>query len=100
MVGVDLSGEEPIYINNYIYINESCAPRVVPEENVPEEYRFNNLNQCLLIEDNSEQYHNEIKNQYKSYSKANRINVVKNILRHPRFGVSVLSDFIKRRFVH
>lgn len=67
---------------------------------MPEKYRFNNLNQCLLIEDNSEQYHNEIKNQYKSYSKANRINVVKNILRHPRFGVSVLSDFIKRRFVH
>jgi len=100
IVGVDLSGEEPIYINNYIYIDESCAPRVVPEENVPEKYRFNNLNQCLLIEDNSEQYHNEIKTQYKSYSKANRINVVKNILRHPRFGVSVLSDFIKRRFVH
>lgn len=100
IVGVDLSGKEPIYKNNYIYIDESCAPRVLQEEKVPEKYRFNYLNQRLLIEDNSEQYHNEIKNQYKSYSKANRLNVLKNIFRHPRFGVSVLSDFIKRRFVH
>ena len=100
IVGVDLLGEKPVYKNEYIYIDGSCVPYVLPEEKVPEKYRFYYLNRCLLIEDNSEQYHNEIKRQYKFYSKANRRNVIKNIFRHPRFGVSVLYDFIRRRFVH
>lgn len=100
IVGVDLSGQEPVYKNEYIYIDGLCAPRIVPEEKVPIKFRFNYLNQCLLFEENSEQYHNETKNQYKLYSKTNRINVLKNISRHPRFGMNVLSDFIRRRFGH
>ena len=97
IVGVDLSGKEPLYINKYIYIDDSCAPRVVPEESLPHKYRFNYLNQRLLLDDNSEQYHKEINKLYCEYSKANRKNVMKNILRHPSFGVNVIRDFLNRR---
>lgn len=99
IVGVDLSSEEPVFKNEYVYIDESCAPRIVSEGDVPEQYRFEYLNVQMQIEDNSEQYHNEIKRLYGAYSKANRKNVLKNILRHPSFGVNVISDFVRRRFL-
>lgn len=99
IVGLDLSGENPVYKNDYIYIDGSCTPRIVPVEKVPDEYRFEYLNQRLLIEDNSEQYHCEINKLYWAYSKANRKDVLKNILRHPRFGINVISDFVKRRLL-
>lgn len=97
IVEVDLSGDKPIYHNDYVYIDDSCAPRIVPEEEVPEKYRFDYLHQRLKIEDNSEQYHSEINKCYKSYSKANRKNVMKNILRHPSFGVNVIRDYLNRK---
>lgn len=99
IVGVDLSGEEPKFQNDYVYIDENCAPSMVPKEIVPEKYRFDFLNMQLLKEDNSEQYHDEINRQYKAYSRVNRKNVICNIVRHPVFGVNVMCDFIKRRLI-
>ena len=99
IVGVDLSGEKPRFHTEYVYIDETCAPRVVPESEVPDKYCFDFLNKQLYIEENSEQYHSEINRQYKDYSKANRKYVLGNILRHPGFGVNVVRDFIRRRIV-
>ena len=99
VVGLDFSGGQPAYYNNYVYVDKTCAPHFIPEISVPERYQFWYLNKRLLEEDNTEQYHNEINKQYKQYSKANRNNVVRNILRHPGFGLSVVQDFIKRRVV-
>lgn len=100
VVSLDFSGGNPVYKNEYVYINKDCSPAIVAESEVPERYRFEYLNEQLKKEDNSEAYHNEISRLYKSYSKANRNNVLKNILAHPGFGVEVLRDFIKRRFIH
>lgn len=100
IVGVDLSGDMPRFHTEYVYIDETCAPRVIPEAEVPEKYRFDFLNKQLSKEENSEQYHSEINRQYKDYSKANRNYVLGNILRHPGFGVNVVRDFIRRRLVH
>ena len=100
IVGLDLSGEKPEFQNEYVYIDETCAPKVISNAEVPEKYRFDFLNKQLLKEENSEQYHSEINRQYKDYSKANRKYVLRNILRHPGFGVNVVRDFIRRRLVH
>ena len=100
IVGVDLSSDSPVYYEEYIYIDDSCAPCILPADRIPEKYNFEFLNKRLSIEDNSEQYHDEIKKQYKSYSKVNRKRIVKNMMRHPSFGASVLGDFIRRRIVH
>ena len=100
IIGLDLSGEEPNFLNEYVYIDNACAPCVISEDVVPERYRFEYLNKQLLKDDNSEQYHNEIGRQYKAYSKANRKEVIGNIFRHPGFGVNVVRDFVRRRFMH
>lgn len=100
LVTVDFANDIPEYKSNYVYIGKDCSPIVVPEREVPGCYRFEYLNEQLKKEDNSEEYHNEINQLYKAYSKANRKNVIKNILAHPSFGVNVLTDFVKRRFIH
>lgn len=100
LVGLDLSGEKPKFQNEYVFIDKTCAPRVIPEAEVPEKYHFDFLNKQLLKDENSEQYHSEINKQYKDYSKANRKYVLANILRHPGFGVNVVRDFVRRRFMH
>ena len=100
IVCLDLSGEKPIYHNEYVYIDKTCTPSIISEREVPSEFRFDFLNKELLREDNSEQYHSEIQRQYKRYSKANRKSVVKNILRHPAFGINVVKDFVRRRLTH
>lgn len=100
VVTVDLSNEVPNYHNEYVYIDKSCAPGLVVEDKVPNQYRFDFLNKQLLVEDNSEQYHNEIHRLYKQYSMKNRKKVMSNVLRYPKFGVNVITDFIKRRIVH
>ena len=97
IIGVDLSGSTPVFHEEYVYIDDTCTPCVISEDVVPVELRFDTLNKHLAREDNSEQYHNEILRQYKEYSKANRKSVVSNILRHPKFGVNVIMDFIRRR---
>lgn len=97
VVSLDFSEGNPVYKNEYVYINNDCSPSIVKEGDVPECYRFEYLNEQLKKEDNSESYHNEINRLYKAYSKANRKSVLKNILAHPGFGVGVLKDFIKRR---
>lgn len=98
IVSVDLSDFVPKFSNDYVYIDKTCTPRLVCENLVPEQYRFDYLNKELQKESNSENYHNEICQLYKAYRKANRKHVIRNIIRHPKFGVDVLSDFIKRRF--
>lgn len=99
IIGIDLSGDTPVFHNEYVYIDDSCTPCIISEDNVPVALRFATLNKQLIKEDNSEQYHNEIYRQYKRYSKANKKSIVKNILHHPRFGVNVVKDYIKRRWV-
>ena len=100
IVDVDLSGKEPVFQNEYVYIDKSCAPRIVQENDVPKQYRFEYLNEQLQKEDNTEQYHNEINRLYKAYSKVNRKNVLKNIIRHPTFGIKVIGDFVKRKIIY
>lgn len=99
IVGVDLSGKEPVFKNEYVFIDESCAPRIVSGLDVPEQYRFEYLNEQLQKDENSEQYHININRLYRAYCKENRKNVLKNILHHPSFGVNVISDFVRRRFL-
>ena len=99
IVGVDLSNDRPIFQNEYVYIDKICVPRIVREDDVPEPYRFEYLNSRLQKESNTEQYHYEINKLYRAYSRTNRKNVIKNIFRYPCFGINVISDFVRRRFL-
>ncbi len=97
IVNVDLGGSEPVFTENYIRIDDTCSPRIVEENCVPECFRFDFLNETLKKEDNSEQYHQEIRNEYKKYRKINRKHVLKQMCLHPRSAAGLIKDFIKRR---
>ena len=97
IVSVDLRQGKPIYKEDYVRIGEDCAPIPIEEKDVPYDISFNQLNQALIKEDNSEEYHAEIIRGYKAYRKGNRKLILKNIFRHPKEVFFMVMDFIKRR---
>ena len=97
LVGVDFSKGEPIYTEQYMKIDEECCPHVVNEKEIPQEWHFNYLNERLKIEDNSEEYHQEIRKGYLVYRKANRRQLMASAVKHPTFFCEIMKDFVKRK---
>lgn len=98
IVSVDLSKDEIAPIVEYVRINNEFAPEPVVEENVPEAYKFANLNNRLKIEDNTEQYHAEIRECYLQYRKINRKDIMVKMMKHPSIIKNTVKDFISRRW--
>lgn len=97
IVNVDLAGTEPKIGYDYVKIGEDYSPKVVDETEVPLQYRFEELNKLIAIEENSEEYHNAINKYYRQYRKANHKDILKKMLQHPSVAMDIIKDFIKRR---
>lgn len=97
IVNVDLSKDKVIPVVDYVRINEEFIPHIIEEKDVPQEFRFEHLNQHLLKEDNSEEYHAELNKYYKQYRKANHNDIARKMLEHPTIVGVTIKDFIKRR---
>lgn len=97
LVGVDFSKSEPIYTEQYLKIDKECCPHVVSEKEIPQQWRFNYLNERLKIDDNSEEYHQEIRKGYLVYRKANRRQLMASAVKHPGFFYEIMKDFVKRK---
>lgn len=95
IVSVDLLNET--IVPKYVKINDEFAPQIIDEKDVPQEFCFDYLNEQLVKEDNSEEYHAEINRCYKQYRKANHKDIAKKMLAHPSVNSGVIKDFIKRR---
>lgn len=52
---------------------------------------------ALKKDDNSEQYHAEIRRNYATYRKYNHKYILRNMIGHPKLGFYLIKDFIKRR---
>lgn len=87
----------PIFSERYVSIDKRGFPKVVEVNEVPSQYRFAYLNECLKKNDNSEPYHREALLGYYQYRKANRLRILCNAFSHPQSIFEVLSDFIKRK---
>lgn len=98
LVSVNLLSEKPEYSEQYIKLDSECCPHIVPESEIPNKWHFSFLNECLKIDDNSEEYYNEITKGYLIYRKANRKQILMSAFTHPKAFMSVLTDFIKRKF--
>ena len=98
IVNVDLAGTEPKIGYDYVKIGEDYSPKVVDETEVPLQYRFEELNKLIAIEENSEEYHTAINKYYRQYRKANHKDILKKMLQHPSVAMGIIKDFIKRRF--
>lgn len=97
IVCVDLAKETIVPKVECVRINEEFAPQIIDDKDVPKEFRFDYLNEQLLKEDNSEEYHAEICRCYKLYRKANHKDIVQKMLAHPAVIGGTVKDFIKRR---
>lgn len=97
--GLDFKDGKPAYSEEYLKIDDECCPHLVSETEIPQQWRFEHLNECLKKDDNSEQYHNEITRGYLIYRKANRKQLLKSAFVHPICFADILMDFIKRRFI-
>ena len=95
VVKMDIATKSPKV--DYIKIGKDGAPNIVKESDVPAEWRFEYLNEILKKEDNSEQYHAEIRKGYASYRHANHGYILTQMLKHPLLGMALIKDFIKRR---
>lgn len=97
LVGLNLADGKPVYTEEYLKIDDDCCPHVVSEKEIPQQWRFGYLNECLKKDDNSENYHNEITRGYLVYQKANRKQLLKSAFTHPGSFAGVLMDFVKRK---
>lgn len=97
LVGLDFEDGKPIFHEDYMKIDDECCPHVVSEETIPKQWRFNFLNERLKIDDNSEEYHQEIRQGYLVYRKANRKQLLNSAVKHPVFFYELLKDFVKRK---
>jgi len=88
---------KPIYSEKYLQIDGQCCPHIVEESAIPTKWRFDFLNERLKVDDNSEEYHNEIQKGYLVYRKANRIQLLSSAFRYPNSFINVLIDFAKRK---
>ena len=98
IVNVDFASGEPKINYEYVKIGEDYSPHVIDEKDVPDPYRFDELNKLIAIEENSEEYHNAINKYYHQYRKANHKDILKKMLQHPTVATGIIKDFIKRRF--
>lgn len=98
IISVDLSSPNIIPTIEYIKITDDYIPTIIESDLVPKYYRFDYLNYILVKEDNSEEYHNEIKQCYKQYRKANHKDILIKMISHPRMICGVIKDYINRRF--
>ena len=97
IVNVDLSEETVCPKVEYIRINDEFEPQIIDEKDVPKAFRFDYLNEQLVKEDNSEEYHAEIDRCYRQYRKANHKDIAKKMLAHPGVIVGTVGDFLRRR---
>lgn len=70
---------------------------MVSEREIPQEWRFAHLNDRLKIDDNSEEYHQELLKGYLVYRKANRKELLASAFSHPGSFCGLMTDFIKRK---
>lgn len=97
LVGLDFVSGNPVYSEKYLKIDDECCPHVVAESEIPQQWHFNYLNERLKIDDNSEEYHQEITKGYLIYRNANRKQLMASAFKHPGFFCDILVDFIKRK---
>lgn len=97
LVGVDFKNGQPTYIEKYLKIDNDCCPHVVEEREIPTQWHFDYLNDRLKIDDNSEEYHQEMNKGYLVYRNANRKKLMASAFKHPGFFFDILKDFIKRK---
>lgn len=97
LVGLVFNDGKAVYTERYLRLDDDCCPHIVVKNEIPEQWQFDYLNERLKIDDNSEEYHQEIRSGYLIYRKANRKQLLASAVKYPGFFCEILKDFIKRK---
>ena len=97
LVGLDFVNGNPVYSEKYLKIDDECCPQVAEKNEIPQQWHFDYLNERLKIDDNTEDYHQEIQKGYLVYRKANRKQLMASAIKHPGFFYDILKDFVNRK---
>lgn len=97
IVNLDFVANKPVYSEDYVRIDGDGCPHIVSESEIPAKWCFEYLNERLKIDDNTEEYHSEIKRGYLVYRNANRKQLLASAFSHPGSFCGVLTDFVKRK---
>ncbi len=98
VVNVNLDTSEVNH--DYYYIDNDFAPYQINENEVPVNYRIENISGKLKYKNNIESYVDCYKSGLKAYRRANYISILKNIYKSDlEFVFNILLDFIKRRII-
>lgn len=96
IVNVDFSSGHPIVGYDYVAIGPDYCPTIVKE--VPDSYRFEHLNQLLVINKENEVYYRKVFKCTSRYHCVNRMDIIKNFLRmKPQDSMGIVADFLKRK---
>lgn len=98
VVNVDLQEDFPRISWDYVQIGKDYFPQYIEENKVPDDFRFDYLNQLIQKTEENECYYSKVFMFMREYRKANYVDVLLNI---PRFKSGdlwqILCDFVKRR---
>lgn len=98
-VNVDLSSKKPIVTSDYLHIGNDFFPEILTD--VPEKYSREYLDSLIKRTTENEIYFEESRTFTKQYTKANRIAILKQMIKMPfRDKLKLSMDFINRRILH
>lgn len=97
VVSLDLSCDEVKPVVHYVKIDNEFAPVPIDDAKVPYNLRFEYLNTQIGIEENTEEYHNEIAKCYSHYKKENHKDIIRKMINHPGMISATVKDYIKRK---
>lgn len=96
IVNIDLESGNVEY--NYIKIDKSYCPSIIVKEEVPENYRFENLNKKIPCLDNLEQYMAKANQGLKEYRKSNYKEIIKNLYKYDHnVFLQIFKNFLERK---
>lgn len=97
IVNVDFNGCQPEISWDYAKIGIDYFPRLLDENQVPEEFRFDYLNSLLQKADENERYYSNVFACMKKYRRSNYLDILHNVTKFKISDLhSILRDFIDR----
>lgn len=97
IVNVDFNGCQPEISWDYAKIGIDYFPRLLDENQVPEEFRFDYLNSLLQKADENERYYSNVFACMKKYRRSNYLDILHNVTKFKFSDLhSIVRDFVDR----
>ncbi|HEX2865973.1 MAG TPA: CapA family protein [Ignavibacteriales bacterium] len=98
ILNLDFSGDCLSVKYDYVKIGKDFFPKIIPEGDVPRQYRFDYLNERLGTDEENEIYYSNVFSMIKKHRKSNYSEFLRSTFKFSLSDyLSILRDFVKRR---